>query len=322
MKTAYNKNQLQPLALNDDSLWGDENGVASGLDVGSFIQYLAEAVLIVSPDGIIECANAKAALLLNCIAQPLIGQQWPQFLVSRCQQQYDGLVKMVAKRILSLQAGPTEMALRCADGVIKDIELSVSFLPEPQARLVLVMRDLSRYKAECEQLRLQATTDALTGLANRRGFDEQLHKQWQQCTEARLPLSVVIIDIDFFKQFNDQYGHIQGDACLRKVASAIVQAMPQDAKLAARYGGEEFALILPNHNENSAIKVAGQVQKAVRQLQFRDAGLPASTCVSVSRGVATEFSGQYRTSMALLCAADTALYRAKSAGRDCINTSN
>ncbi|MBV2129603.1 sensor domain-containing diguanylate cyclase [Arsukibacterium indicum] len=322
MKTAHNKTKLQPLALNDDSLWDDENGVASGLDIGSFVQYLAEAVLIVSPDGTIECANAKAALLLNCIGTPLIGRQWPEFLTSRCQQQYEGLVQLVAKRVLSLQAGPSEMALRCADGVVKDIELSVSFLPEPAARLVLVMRDLSRYKAECEQLRLQATTDALTGLANRRGFDEQLHKQWQQCTEARLPLSVVIIDIDFFKQFNDSYGHIQGDACLRKVAAAIVQAMPVDAKLAARYGGEEFALILPNHNEISAIKVARQVQQAVRQLQFRDAGLPVTTSVSVSQGVATEVNGQYRTSMALLCAADTALYRAKAEGRDCINTSS
>jgi diguanylate cyclase (GGDEF)-like protein len=321
MKTAYNKNQLQPLALNDDSLWGDENDMASGLDIGSFVQYLAEAVLIVSPDGTIECANAKAALLLNCIGTPLIGRQWPEFLTSRCQQQYDGLVQLVAKRVLSLQAGPSEMAVRCADGVVKDIELSVSFLPEPAARLVLVMRDLSRYKAECEQLRLQATTDALTGLANRRGFDEQLQKQWQQCTEARLPLSVVIIDIDFFKQFNDSYGHIQGDACLRKVAAAIVQAMPTDAKLAARYGGEEFALILPNHNEINAIKVARQVQQAIRQLTFRDAGLAATVSVSVSQGVATEVNGQYRTSMALLCAADTALYRAKADGRDCINTS-
>ncbi|WP_333608921.1 sensor domain-containing diguanylate cyclase [Arsukibacterium sp.] len=322
MNTAYNKNQLQPLALNDDSLWADDNGLASGLNVGSFIQYLAEAVLIVSPDGAIECANAKAALLLNCVGQPLIGQPWPQFLVNRCQQQYQGLVKMVAKRILSLQAGPTEMALRCADGAIKDIELSVSFLPEPAARLVLVMRDLSRYKAECAQLRLQATTDALTGLANRRGFDEQLQQQWQQCSDARRPLSVVIIDIDFFKQFNDSYGHIQGDACLRKVAAAIVQAMPLEAKLAARYGGEEFALILPNHNEISALKVARDVQQVVRQLAFSDAGLPATVSVTVSQGVATEINGQYRTSLALLCAADTALYRAKSDGRDCINSGN
>lgn len=322
MTTAQRHSLIPAHALNDESPWADESSATTSLDVGSFIQYLAEAVLVVSPDGVIECANAKAALLLNCVGAPLIGRKWPDFLVSRCQQQYDGLVKMVAKRILSLQAGPSEMALRCADGEIKDIELSVSFLPEPEAHLVLVMRDLTRYKAECELLRLQASTDALTGLANRRGFDEQLQQQWQQCTDARRPLSVVIIDIDFFKQFNDRYGHIQGDACLRKVAGAIVQAMPVDGKMAARYGGEEFALILPNHNEISALQVARDVQFAVRQLQFTDAGLPATLSVSVSQGIATEINGQYRTSTALLCAADTALYRAKADGRDCINTSN
>ena len=322
MTTSPRKTVLQPLALNDDNLWSEQADMASGLDVGSFIQYLAEAVLVVSPDGVIECANAKAALLLNCVGGPLIGRQWPEFLVSRCQQQYQGLVKMVAKRVLSLQAGPSEMALRCADGVVKDIELSVSFLPEPEARLVLVIRDLTRYKAECEQLRLQASTDALTGLANRRGFDEQLQRQWQLCTDARRSLSVVIIDIDFFKQFNDRYGHIQGDACLRKVAGAIVQVLPVDAKLAARYGGEEFALILPYHNEIMALEVARNVQQALRQLTFTDIGLPSTLNVTVSQGIATEINGQYRTSMALLCAADTALYRAKSDGRDCINTSS
>lgn len=322
MKTAHNKTKLQALALNDDNLWSDENGMASGLDIGSFVQYLAEAVLIVSPDGTIECANAKAALLLNCLGTPLIGRKWPEFLTSRCQQQYDGLVQLVAKRVLSLQAGPSEMAVRCADGVVKDIELSVSFIPEPEARLVLVMRDLTRYKAECQQLRLQASTDALTGLANRRGFDEQLQQQWQLCTDARRPLSVVIIDIDFFKQFNDRYGHIQGDACLRKVAGAIVQAMPVEARLAARYGGEEFALILPQHNPVMALEVARDVQQALRQLSFTDIGLPSTLNVTVSQGIATEINGQFRTSLALLCAADTALYRAKSDGRDCINTCN
>jgi diguanylate cyclase (GGDEF)-like protein len=239
MTNSQRKNELRPLALNDDSLWSDDGckELSPGMEVGSFIQYLAEAVLIVSPDGVIECANAKAALLLNCVDKPLIGQQWPEFLMGRCQQQYQGLVKMVAKRVLSLQAG------------------------------------------------------------------------------------VVIIDIDFFKHFNDRYGHIQGDACLRKVAGAIVQAMPVDAKLAARYGGEEFALILPHHNEIMALQVAREVQQAVRQLQFTDAGLPATLSVSVSQGIATEINGQYRTSMALLCAADTALYRAKADGRDCINAS-
>ncbi|GGW66227.1 sensor domain-containing diguanylate cyclase [Alishewanella tabrizica] len=323
MSAAPFKNTLEPQALNDEhnGLSLNEHNQAEHFTISRFIQYLAEAVLVVSPDGIIQCANAKAALLLNCVDQPLIGESWPAFLQGRCQQQYLGLVKIVAKRVLSLQAGPTEMVVICANGERKDIELSVSFLPESPASLVLILRDLSRQKAELTQLRRQAATDALTGLANRRSFDEQLLQNWQQCTAAKRPLSVIIIDIDFFKQFNDTYGHIQGDACLRKVARAILQAMPLDAELAARYGGEEFALILPNYNEIKALNVARALQQAIRLLQFTDTGLPASVGITVSQGIASEINGQFRTSTALLCAADTALYRAKADGRDCINAS-
>ncbi|WP_423187920.1 diguanylate cyclase [Alishewanella sp. d11] len=323
MSAAPFKNTLHPVALNDDNhgLVNTRHEPSADFDISRFIQYLAEAVLVVNAEGVIECANAKAALLLNSIDRPLIGESWSNFLHDRCIQQYQGLVKIVAKQVLSLQAGPSEMVVHCANGDLKDIELSVSFLPEPQARLVLILRDLTRQKAEFEQLKRQAATDALTGLANRRSFDEQLLQNWRQCTAARSPLSVIIIDIDYFKQFNDSYGHIQGDACLRKVARAILQAMPLDAQLAARYGGEEFALILPHYNEINALAVARDVQHVVRQLKFTDAGLPASVGITVSQGIASEINGQFRTSMALLCAADTALYRAKADGRDCINAS-
>jgi len=91
--------------------------------------------------------------------------------------------------------------------------------------------------------------------------------------------------------------------------------------LAARYGGEEFALILPNYNEIKALNVARALQQAIRLLQFTDTGLPSSVGITVSQGIASEINGQFRTSTALLCAADTALYRAKADGRDCINAS-
>jgi len=322
LMTIIQRNIGLPLrAKNDDSQCSDNLNPTSALDVGGFIQYLADAVLIVNQDGAIECVNAKAELLLNCVGQPLLGQQWSEFLIGRCKQQYHTLVTMVTKQVLSLQSGPSEMALRCSDGAIKEVELSISVLPEPQTRIVLILRDLTRYKAECEQLRILASTDVLTGLTNRRGFNEQLAKQWQICTAKKRPLSVIIIDIDYFKQFNDSYGHIQGDACLKKVANAIVQAMPVDPKLAARYGGEEFALILPNYNEMMAIKVAREVQQAIELLQFTDLGLPCTVQVTVSQGVAVETNGQFRSSTALICAADTALYRAKADGRDCISTS-
>lgn len=324
MTSALVQNTLLPQALNDDLLYLEQHSQPAELaayTINHFIQHLAEAVIVVRLDGTIEYGNAKAALLLNHVEQPLTGLCWTQFLLSRCQQQYEGLVKMVAKNVLSLQTGPTEMALSLANGEVKDIELSVSYLPNPAAKLVLVMRDLTKHKAECEKLRMLAATDSLTGLTNRRGFDEQLQKNWQECVSAKRPLSVILIDIDLFKQFNDTYGHIQGDACLRKVARGILQVMPLDAKLAARYGGEEFALIFPDYNKNKALHVAKEVQQVIQQLQFTDCGLPSHVGITVSQGIASEINGQYRTSTALLFAADTALYRAKSEGRDCIKTS-
>src|SRR5690606_32465658 len=105
------------------------------------------------------------------------------------------------------------------------------------------------------------------------------------------PVSVLIVDVDHFKQFNDQYGHIQGDECLRRIAAAISLALPPGQGLAARYGGEEFALILPYHDEAMAKAVALRVQHYVRQLSFCEQGLPEDVSVSVSQGFACEING-------------------------------
>lgn len=325
---ALRADNFQPQALNDDMLWqsttcvAGSDAVQSGSDISSFIQYLAEAVLVVGSDGIIECANTKAALLLNCVEQPLIGAYWPDFLIGRHQAHYQGIVQIVKTRVLPLQLSPSEMAVICADGSVKDVELSVSYLPSPEHRLVLVIRDMTRYKAEFSQLRTLAATDALTGLANRRAFDEKLREQWLHCTNKRNPLAVLIIDVDHFKQFNDLYGHIHGDACLRKISAVLQNAMPDQTAISARFGGEEFAVILPNHSEIMTIAVARQIQQSIQALRFIDQGLPDHVRISVSQGIACEVNGQYRTCDALLFAADTALYRAKSDGRNCISTSS
>ena len=287
----------------------------------ALIEYLSEAVLVVNSSGSIVCINSKAAQFLGHTQGALRGHCWPDFLVKRYQLSYQNMVDMGRRGLLSQLHNLAEMAIICANGDVKDIELSLSYLPSDDPLLVVVIRDLSSYKAEFYKLHMLASTDPLTALANRRHFDERLQHYWEECCRNQSAVSVLIIDVDYFKQFNDQYGHLQGDECLRRIAAAISLAVPRGQGLAARYGGEEFALILPNHNEIRALQVAREVQHAVRQLQFTDAGLPTTLSVSVSQGIATEINGQYRTSMALLCAADTALYRAKSDGRDCINAS-
>lgn len=285
----------------------------------ALIEYLSEAVLVVNSSGSIVCINSKAALFLGHTQGALRGHCWPDFLVKRYQQHYHSLVDMGRRGLLSQQQSPAEMAIICANGNVKDIELSLSYLPSDDPLLVIVIRDLSSYKAECYKLHTLASTDPLTALANRRHFEEMLQQYWEECSRKQNPVSVLIVDVDHFKQFNDQYGHIQGDECLRRIAAAISLAVPRGQCLAARYGGEEFALILPYHDEAMAKAVALKVQHYVRQLNFCEQGLPQDLCVSVSQGFASEINGQFRTPFAMLCAADTALYRAKAEGRDCIS---
>jgi diguanylate cyclase (GGDEF)-like protein/PAS domain S-box-containing protein len=283
------------------------------------IEYLSEAVLVVNSSGSIVCINSKAAQFLGHTQGALRGHCWPDFLVKRYQLSYQNMVDMGRRGLLSQLHNLAEMAIICANGDVKDIELSMTYLPSDDPLLVIVMRDLTSHKAQCHKLHMLACTDPLTALANRRHFDEMLQKYWDECNKTQSPVSVLIVDVDYFKQFNDQYGHIQGDECLRRIAAAISLAVPRGQGLAARYGGEEFALVLPYHDEAMTKAVALKVQHYVRQLNFCEQGLPEDLCVSVSQGHASEINGQFRTPFAMLCAADTALYRAKSEGRDCIS---
>ncbi len=285
----------------------------------ALIEYLSEAVLVVNFSGSIVCINNKAAQFLGHTQGALRGHCWPDFLVKRYQLSYQNMVDMGRRGLLSQQHNLVEMAIISASGDVKDIELSMSYLPSDDPLLVIVMRDLTSHKAECYKLHMLACTDPLTALANRRHFDEMLQKYWDECSKTQSPVSVLIVDVDYFKQFNDQYGHIQGDECLRRIAAAISLALPRGQGLAARYGGEEFALVLPYHDESMTKAVALKVQHYVRQLNFCEQGLPEDLCVSVSQGHASEINGQFRTPFAMLCAADTALYRAKAEGRDCIS---
>jgi len=164
-------------------------------------------------------------------------------------------------------------------------------------------------------LRTLATTDALTGVANRRSFDLTAEKEWRRMAREAQPLGLLIIDVDNFKAYNDHYGHPAGDACLRTVASTAAAAVRRPGDLLARYGGEEFAVILPGTDGDGSMKVAEEIRR-----QIENEGLPhaASTIghVTVSIGVAAMFPDQNAMLEQLTARADAALYMAKRAGRN------
>ena len=160
-----------------------------------------------------------------------------------------------------------------------------------------------------------ASLDGLSGLANRRGFDRELNREWQRAGENRAPLALMMIDIDHFKLFNDRYGHVAGDTCLRAVGETLSLVTLEEAVLVARYGGEEFALLLPGLDLERARAIADEARKAVEDLQINHAESPCGY-VTVSIGVESVIPDKFQTTADLIEAADTALYAAKRRGRN------
>jgi diguanylate cyclase (GGDEF)-like protein len=213
---------------------------------------------------------------------------------------------------------------------------AVDFIAKPLNPSLVLARVQSQLRAKhaTDELRRIATIDVLTGLANRRSFDESLDREWRRGRRSGDPLSLLMIDVDHFKRFNDVYGHPKGDICLRAIAGALVSAASRRGPdVVARYGGEEFVVLLPQTARGGAESVAHSVLDAVEQLGIPHAGSPTSSNVTVSVGIscyderskawvrpsaAARVADDLRLRLSgvdLLAAADKALYAAKHAGR-------
>lgn len=183
-------------------------------------------------------------------------------------------------------------------------------LKQQQAKLY------AKLEAANQALQQLATIDSLTKVANRRRFDEYLEQEWRRATRDQLPVSLILGDIDFFKLYNDTYGHPAGDACLRQVAQTIQSTAKRTTDLVARYGGEEFAVILPNTDSAGAVQVAETICSKVRALKIAHTRSGVSPYVTLSLGVTTMVPGYASEPSLLIAAADQALYQAKEAGRN------
>ncbi|MEW6640596.1 MAG: diguanylate cyclase [Pseudomonadota bacterium] len=183
--------------------------------------------------------------------------------------------------------------------------------------VVAITRDMTEHKDLEQRLAALATRDGLTGLANRRHFDDRLAEEWARAKRDGTPLALLMIDVDHFKLFNDHYGHQGGDDCLRALARVLAAQARRPADLAARYGGEEFALLLPDTDAEGCARIGEAVRRALHELAIPHAASPSSHLVTVSIGGAMhQPSSSHADAAVLIEAADRALYAAKERGRN------
>ena len=182
---------------------------------------------------------------------------------------------------------------------------------------VLVEQRTQALKTSNDKLDALSNTDGLTGIANRRNFDYILSQEWNRAKRAGTPLALIMIDVDHFKNFNDYYGHLAGDDCLRTLAQSMAQTVRRAGDLVARYGGEEFVVLLPRMDGQQAMEIAQNILGEIRLLALPHAATPLGF-VTVSLGIASFVPSESQAPKDLISAADAAMYQAKQAGRNCL----
>ena len=213
----------------------------------------------------------------------------------------------------AIEAGGDDYLVKPVSFVVLNAKIrALQRIETMRSRLLEVSRELAVANRELQKLSRQ---DGLTGIANRRYFDSYLQTETRRAARDRSPLSLIISDVDYFKAYNDCYGHQAGDGCLRHVAIALISAGRRPADLAARYGGEEFALVLPGTVLDGAVEVAQALSKAIASLAIVHARSDVSKNVTLSQGVVSVVPEKDTSPEDLIQRADQALYQAKQQGR-------
>jgi diguanylate cyclase (GGDEF)-like protein/PAS domain S-box-containing protein len=290
-------------------------------DFRQLAEQSADVIFRIGPDQIARYVSPSSTVVFGWTPEEMIGLGPHSFVHP---DDLPMLIQMAERYgTLESQGEVAVFRMRRKDGTLIWVESNSQLLHDPETGkngdLIVSMRDVTERKKLEEQLLAMAHTDGLTGLANRRAFDAELERAWAETLRTSSQMSLLLLDLDHFKSFNDTYGHQVGDDCLRAVASAIGRAPLEADAFVARYGGEEIAIILPGANAERALIAAECTRRAVQELTVPHRGSPLGGRVTASIGAATALArigGTMRMPEALLASADAALYKAKRNGRN------
>jgi len=317
---------LQQTQLSYEKIIGENNtsllhSDMARMELEQIFSAYTDPMWVLQEDGCIIRANNAMLRMLDKTAEEVIGEPCLTFFdYDLCQQMSWPLKNRSNKE-------PIESDVHLSNLTTENNFYLLTTAPlitiDGSPGIVAQFKDItSRKQAEKElekaniALEKLALVDGLTQIANRRCFDDTLENEWQRLKRTDQPISLLLGDIDYFKKFNDNYGHQAGDDCLREVGKALAGSALRPADLVARYGGEEFVLLLPDIASEGALKVAERVIEAIRALQIPHQASDVSNTVTISIGASTLIPTEDQEPASLIAMADEALYRAKEQGRN------
>lgn len=285
------------------------------------VQNALDGIITMDDKGVVQSFNPAAEKIFDYSAMEVVGRNIKQLMPEPDSSQHDGYLEKYFKTGESTIIGFSREVLGLKkNGDSFSLEINISVMNwEGKSEFVGIVRDITQRKQMEEKLQRLSVIDGLTGIGNRRLFDETLGNEWKRVIRDKFPISLILLDIDFFKLYNDSYGHQAGDTCLKQVATALDLCVQRPADLVARYGGEEFAVILPETTLEGASSLAESIRSSIESLKIEHNKSTVSPYVTVSIGVSTLVPERVASYEQLILNADKALYRAKEKGRNQIS---
>lgn len=289
------------------------------------VNSIDEGLMIIEANGRIQYANPACDRYLGYRPGELAGATLDSLLAPSVAQEYLDIFSRSMAGAAGDQPfgrdwrdcrGAREVLIRQRDGILRAMDFTLTPMLADQPLFVALLHDITHHKQSENALQRAALADPLTKIPNRRHFDAFLEKEWQRAVRSSQPLSLIVLDVDHFKGYNDSLGHAAGDACLQQVAMALQSHALRATDIAARYGGEEFVLLFGETNHEAAAVLGETIRAHIESLHIPNPGSTTSEWVTASLGVATIVPTQLDDLKSFFVAADRAMYAVKDAGRN------